>query len=745
MLKSQEKISTKIDTNQLEFQPGGVSFDVTVVNNSDDFATFQVELIADIAKGNIQDDWYKISPDVCTKKPPGDSTKFSIRIIDIPKRGFAGVMTLTVRVFSLELPPSEESRRVIRLLIPGDGIPAPQIELLNQEFNRYPGDVFQIPVSIESFSQRGSTITLRLNGLDLSWFPKGRERDLRLAGGGKIREVLECQIPNLLTLAESKNYAFTIEASQLDTAAVAVDGLIRVLPRGYVNFNCKKAITSLAEAELLNKNRWLFWQQRFANQQFSLELDNHSNLCQETTFKICDLEALYKKTLQFPFWLKLWHKIKSPSQENSSEKEAKEIPNGSLTWEMFPEQANLSLNVPTIFNLKVQQKRPWFGWTKLKYIQAQAVTSDDRVEVRNDTQTLELAVPPILPVWLQLVLLLLGFSIGWMLLSKSYWLERQHSQPVNSVRLSGLAKEVISGSSDQTIRRWLVQDHDLRPLGVLVHADKAVRVLRYRPVNNDQIAIGFENGEIQLLNLLSDAVPVPLSSNKQKDDRVFDLVYTKDSRSLFSGHGSGMVWQWNIQDGVLLNQRIKRSQKVGFAVNSLALVGPDESHVAIAGRFNQLTLWNLKTNQLQPLKNYGVGSQENYITSIATSEKKPYMMATADNQGSIKTWDLRSCLTRKNDCELIEEWVPDKQAVRSVAFSPDGCYLASAGDNGKAILWSLNSKGDRIGDGQVLYQSSQPLKTIDINRDRDQILITSAGDDHQVRLHRVTKAPLNCR
>ncbi|BAZ41866.1 hypothetical protein NIES4101_78340 [Calothrix sp. NIES-4101] len=745
MLKSKDKILTKIDTNQLQYQQDGVSFDVIVINNSDDFATFQVELLADIAKGNIHDDWYTISPDVCTKKPPGDSTTFSIRIIDIPKRGFAGVMTLTVRVFSLELPASEESRQVIRLLIPGDGIPAPQIELLSQEFNRYPGEIFQIPISIESLSQKPSRITLRLNGLDLSWFPKGRERDLRLSGGSKIREVFECQIPSDFILAESKNYNFTIEVSQLDTATVQVSGVVKVLPRGYVEFSCKKAIPLLTNVELPKKNRWLFWQQIFASQKFSMQFDNQSNLCQETNIKVIDLEALYKKTLKFPFLFKFGNGKKSQIQENILETEVKEKQNSLLTWEIFPEQANLSLNEPTVFNLKVQHKRPWFGWTKLKYIQAQAITSDDRIEIRNDTQTLELAVPPILPLWLQLGGLLLGFLIASTVVNRSFWLEQQHSQPVNSLHLSGLGREVVSGSNDQTIRRWLVQDNNMRPLGVLVRADKAVRVVRYRPVNNDQIAIGFENGEIQLVNLLSGEASLPWSSNNQKDDRVFDLVFTKDSRSLFSGHGSGMVWQWNIQDGVPLNQRIQRSVQVGFAVNSLALVGADENHLAIAGRFNQLTLWNLKTNRLQPVKNYGVGSQENYINSIATVDKKPYIIATADNQGSIKTWNLRSCLTGKDNCELIEEWAPDKQAIRSVAFSSDGCYLASAGDNGQAILWSLNSKGERRGDGQVIYQSSKPLKSIDINRDRNQLLITTAGDDPQVRLHRITKAISSCQ
>ena len=252
MLK--EKIITKISTNKLTFQPGGVSFDVTVINNSDDFATFQVELLADVAKPDSNSNWYMISPEVCTKKPPGDSTKFSVFISRVPRQGFVGLMTLTVRVFSLELPASEESRQVIRLVIPGEGVPAPQLDLPNKEFNRFPGERFQIPVSIESFNQRSSKVTLRFLGLDSSWLDYGSTRDLKLVPGAKVKEVFECQIPSQLAQAESKSYPFTIEAIALDAPSVRVDGILNLLPQGYIDFKYKSLINdSIKEDKLWNK------------------------------------------------------------------------------------------------------------------------------------------------------------------------------------------------------------------------------------------------------------------------------------------------------------------------------------------------------------------------------------------------------------------------------------------------------------------------------------------------------------
>jgi WD-40 repeat-containing protein len=39
-------------------------------------------------------------------------------------------------------------------------------------------------------------------------------------------------------------------------------------------------------------------------------------------------------------------------------------------------------------------------------------------------------------------------------------------------------------------------------MGVVAQGQKAMRVVRFRPVNNDMAAIGLENGEIQLWDLL---------------------------------------------------------------------------------------------------------------------------------------------------------------------------------------------------------------------------------------------------
>ncbi|MEH1782786.1 MAG: hypothetical protein V7K67_32060 [Nostoc sp.] len=731
-------ITTQISTKEITFEPGGepVSFDVNVVNNSDHFATFQVELLAAGAKTGKSSNWYNISPEVCTKKPPGDSTQFSIRIIDSPKPGFTGLMTVTVRVFSLELP-SSDSRLVIRLIIPGTGSAAPQIDLPNQEFKSYPGENLEISVFLESFNQRASKVTLRLLGLDSSWFPNGIEKRLLLSEGEKIKEVFECQIPSTVE-ALSDRYTFTIEANQSEAPLVHVQGYLTVLPEGFIDFQCIPLRQKIPEKPG-------GWRDRNADTaEYTLQFDNQSNLRQQASVEVSYVEEK-KKTLDLRFGIldSIKSKIRLLKQPETVNEP---IPNSqsqisSPEFEVMPEKADLKEGELTQFSLKVRQKRPWLGWTKRKFLQAKAITDDKRIEVHNDTQSLELQVLPVIPEWLQLGGFCLVVMLSMALSNWLLWREQQHTDTVSTVRFNGLGEEVVSGSNDQTIRRWRVQSNQLAPLGVLLKADKAVRVVRYRPVNNDKVAVGFENGQIQLFDLLSGKAEPPFTA--RIDDRVFDLMFSKDSRSLFSGHGSGLVVQWKL-DGA--SSRIFRKQQVGFAVNALALVGEAESHLAIAGRFNQLTLWDLKTNQLHSVST-GSSTNKDYIFTIASSDSKPNLLVTGDNQGTIKIWNLHPCLSNKAKCELVDEWTADSQAVRAVAMSSDGCYLASAGENGQAKLWSLNEQGERSSNnltGKVLINSAKPLTSIDIIRIQKEILVTSGSEERLVKQQRVKQLPSDC-
>ncbi|MBW4546426.1 MAG: hypothetical protein KME25_18560 [Symplocastrum torsivum CPER-KK1] len=724
-----KQISTEISTQVLHYKPGGApaTFELTVNNDSDRFAAFQVDLSAAGSDPKLGSSWYRLVPAISSKIPGGDYTRFQVEILAVPPvpGGFTGTMNLTVRVFSWEL--NDEDRQILRLVVEGSGILPPTLELSERKFQGYPGDLIDVSVAVSNSNRQAVDVTLRLSGIDLNWFPNGAEKQLHIPARGQADAVFACQLPDA-TQAPSGVYTLSVEATQLRAVPVQAQATLTVLPAGFMEFRCSPTRQQLP----MKPRRWL--NPAVDTATYALELENQSNLPQEASVDVrYQDESSEKPRRWFP-----WFGGNAKSPVKPPDLSAKVATN---TLEVKPGLVNLGVGETAQLELIIRRRLPWIGWSRRRFLQAKAIVSDPRLDLRNDTQTLELRVSPQIPLWLQLAGILFVLLLGWLILGR----QRGHTGPVTAVQFSGQADEVVSVSTDGTVRRWQANGTHLKSRGILEQGDKAVRVVRYRPVNNDQVAVGFENGQIQIWDLLFGERQSSFSY--RNDDRVFDLAFTQDSRSLFSGHGSGLILQWGIEPGrrALTQVKPRRGFKVDYAVQSLALVGSTENHLAIAGRYNRLTLLNLATETNREMQ-YRTGGFNNYIMSLATASQQPDLLATADNRGSITLWNLRRCLAdNKAPCEQVDDWSTGHggAAVRSVALSADGCNLVSAGDDGRVVLWSLTSDGTRspaLIEGKTLYQSSVPLNAVDLIRTKDRILVASGSQDHQVRLHSIDEA-----
>ena len=705
-------IETIVSPKQLTFKPGGApaSFEVTVINDSDRFASFQLEVIAAGADSNRHTDWYSISPEVSTKKPPGDSTQFHIAIKDTPVPGFVGQMDLQVRVFSMELG-NEDRVRVRLTLEQGTGFPL-KLDLPIEKFQAYPGNQIEIPVLVYNPGQLSTNAVITCLKLDSTWLLEGLDRRLNLPPGGQATATFLCQLPSGIE-ASSQLYPFTIEARHQYGSPAQIGGMLEILPTGEVKFRCTPTLHYLPP-----KSRGLP-KRKSDPVTYLLEFENASNLYQQVSVRI----------------------------------EGKDQP--KCTVEVIPEQADLIPGQASQLQLVVDSRRRRWGRTQKLQLVVAAVLSDQRLgEAAPPTENVELRVRPLIPFWLQIgagLLLLLLLLLPW------WWslLPRGHKGPVRSVSFNGLGDWVISGSDDQTIRQWRVRGNRLEPAGILGTTNRAVRVVRYQPVDNNVVAVALENGDIQIWDLLSRKHRDLIA---ERDDRVFDLEFTKDSRYLFSGHGNDLVLQWDLEgdrDRNSTESTQPRKQKLDFTVSDIALVGQGYKYLAIAGRYNRLVLLNLSGDQggtkLPAIPYPRPGSQDDYISSLALAANKPHLMAVADNQGYISVWDLGQCLINPGmPCQQLDEWRggEDGQPVRSVALSTNGCYLTSVGDDQRLMLWPLTTDGRRaskISDGEILDRFSKKLNSVDVKVVGEDILIASGGDDHQVRLRRERRLPeLGC-
>ena len=748
-------IQSQISATELTVRPGysDARLTVGVVNTGDRQASFHVLLSATGEEGHPQRRWYRLNPMASTKVPAGTHSDYIVDIFDTPLPGFVGLANVTVRIISPEL--QSEERHVLRLRVePGiDTVPF-KLELLTQTLQDYPGETIEIPARIHNTSRYPLRLELSCPAL-ASWLVDSSPTHVQLRPNRWHEVTLIGEIPTDLSQSQSRTYPFHVVIRDENGNTVMAEGRVDVLPWGHFEFDVENTkLTIPTPLKLLPD-----WRNHATHTQ--LVLENQSNLMDRLQVNAFLHGANHRadevqnsppssKPRRSPF--SRWQPRRQRSEENNPL---------DCQITLTPETFQLSPGQTQSVETTIQAKRPWIGWIRHLLVNVQASLSQPQLDLRHDTKTIEVRVIPIIPCWLQiLATMLLAGGLVSLWYAQTYG--QHHRQLVSTVQFNGTGTQVISGSSDQTIRRWHVDRGGLSPGGQTIRLDKAVRVLQYRPVDNNQVAVGLENGEIQLWDLL-ERPDQPLRTlinqtgqTRDLDDRVMALATTADARHLFSGYGSGLVSQWYIgpdrSSRGIAEQPLREQFIPEMAVYDVALVGPSEEGLAIAGRYNKLLLWpwsedvgdrndeNLLSVQYPP------GGQDDYITSLDTAEQTPFRLATADNQGRIMLWDVEECLEQWDDCRVIDQWQPEPDiAIRDVALSADGCHLASVSDDGKVRLWPLTRQGRRQTrhlDGILLKESKTGFNSVDIKLLESNVLIVSGADNKRIGLYRHNNAPL---
>lgn len=725
--------------------------DLVVTNNSDRFASFQVDIQAIGLKSRPKLKWYKVEPELCAKKPPGDSTKFRIVITDPPLPSFETTLNLKVKVFSVEYEDLyaeerlkldiDKPRRVLKIYLP------------IKSFKIFPGDLLKIPVLAYNLSPKSLDISIKIFGLEPSWLKQGNKLELQLPPGSSEEKFFFCEPPQDIQVL-SQGYDFLIEAQQKDSgySPPVQRGNLEIMPLGVVAFECPQ------ETKTIPCRFGLIPQSKYNLATYDLEFENKSNISQ---------------------------KIKLELSETDIEKYNLECPE---SLEIDPTEIDC-------VELVSRKKRPWLGGERrFSYKISPILTnkqhfsdeSNNRVSIYPNVKLLELRVRPIIPVLAQIVAGITGVILIWL-----FWLLNppSHKGPVNSVRIIGNVGTVVSGSSDHTIRRWQINSDSwglinrlfsrrLRYEGLIVeNAQKAIRVIRPSPRDEDVIAAGLDNGEISFWNILSTKQIKMFPGN----DRVFDLDFTNDSRNLFSVHGSGLIKQWNLRSQLDIPTKQVYPR---FAISAIAIseTKNEPRLVVAAGRYGKLVIWDWQAEKLYNLR-YKLREHQNfqnfmgqnhYIESLAISNHNN-LLAMADNKGYITLWNfskIRKCINaddqsaKKNknvgkngkilfakniECNqaIIDQWQDGHQGspVRSIALTKRGCYLASTGDDGRVMLWPLERQGQRnrqIKAGKVLsHFSKTKLNSVDIETLDNHIFIVSDAKKYRLSLHRVERMTIN--
>jgi WD40 repeat protein len=774
------------DFSRTENFPAEGDFQVTITNTSQQFASFHVELATERVDPGFTGQWYRVEPNVSAKKPPGARSTFNITLLKAPVPRCDLFIPITVQAFSVEiedlLAEASLSIKICRphrildvyfplkdlAVHPGQDSTQPIDPELPSHISFYPGRRLPIPVMVYNLDNHSQFVNLKLSGLTPNWFPEGVEQKIVVDAGDYSETTFYCAPPET---SESVHGVYEIKAEAIPVGDRSQSGnnalafaKVEILPYGKVEFDCFKAL------QWIPSQKGSGGQKRADSAIFDLILNNRSNL---------------SLRVDFPISVNLDSHIEAA---------------GPIESQILDLGESRTVPVP------VRAKRPWLGPTRTRFLTVAPEPTYPKsrepvkqVVTQPASQVLTLKIRPIIPLLLQIG----GAALAAFLLWLAWFLNPTagHDGPVNGLTLMANGSTVISGSSDRTLKRWQVRQAgwlpDVRrlPLEGELQDDgnpqRAVRTLQHLPSEVKKVAVGLENGEVQIWDI-SESTLDQSFYERGKPDRVFALDFTNDSRYLLTGHGSGMVRQWDL----LVNretpvQKLLPNAAERFAITALTVVEPSEQEqfAVVGGQFNRMLLWDWEQRQAYTVSyNWQteedtfnpVVSRQSYITDL-TSTNVAGLFASADTDGIITIWNVQSLfscmdqaaakqllpgqeaeqhgnrgsynnqyidLGQVSDCiqgAIADRWQasPEGQAVRSVALAETGCYLASVGDDGQVNLWSLTNDGQRVtsGDNPAVLQAFQgSLNNVDIHYsrqgDQETVWVVSDTPNYRVRINR---------
>jgi WD40 repeat protein/ABC-type sugar transport system substrate-binding protein len=168
----------------------------------------------------------------------------------------------------------------------------------------------------------------------------------------------------------------------------------------------------------------------------------------------------------------------------------------------------------------------------------------------------------------------------------------------------------------------------------------------------------------------------------ESSERLYAAAISPDETSILTGSDRGNLLLRNLETGEIIRQFSAGEA----AINSLAF-SPDGQTVVTGSQDNAVILWNVATGEES-------GRLEGHLAPVRSVVYSPDGTLIASGGGNIQISEDRPVdneiiLWNAADGSLLRRLSGHTASVRGLAFSPDGKWLVSGGDDGKVILWDV--------------------------------------------------------
>ena len=258
----------------------------------------------------------------------------------------------------------------------------------------------------------------------------------------------------------------------------------------------------------------------------------------------------------------------------------------------------------------------------------------------------------------------------------------RHPGGATSLAFSGDGAHLFSGGYDATVREWDLAAH--KQARVFTGPTGTVWTLDVTP-DGKRLAAAGEDAILRMWDLGKGTTPMLLRGHSRN---IWEVRFSPDGKRLASGSFDNSVRLWDVSSG--------RSHKV-LTGHTQAVVGLDFSSdgklLATGADDSTIRLW--RASDGAPLRIIDNGY---HVDKVAFSPDGQWLASGGHARGSVaEVWHQltgaggegeSARIWRTQDGALVAA-LPHPEDVISLAFSPDGNWLVTSGEDNRFRLWRL--------------------------------------------------------